>query len=123
MWVGTQTSQVEIKLSLKACQVSLAPSLLLPGTPGDSAKGWWSQRHPLLLHWGGEGDVLGAVLEHVGHLPFSPGCLCPAALVEGLGFGLFSPALCWLPQKEVAEARSCSSLAPALVWGLGSGPR
>lgn len=22
MWVGTQTSQVEIKLSLKACQVS-----------------------------------------------------------------------------------------------------
>lgn len=23
MWVGTQTSQVEIKLSLKACQVSL----------------------------------------------------------------------------------------------------
>lgn len=24
MWVGTQTSQVEIKLSLKACQVSLS---------------------------------------------------------------------------------------------------
>lgn len=27
MWVGTQTSQVEIKLSLKACQVRL-PSIL-----------------------------------------------------------------------------------------------
>lgn len=32
MWVGTQTSQVEIKLSLKACQVSvrLSDGLILP---------------------------------------------------------------------------------------------
>lgn len=29
MWVGTQTSQVEIKLSLKACQVGPPSSLLL----------------------------------------------------------------------------------------------
>lgn len=29
MWVGTQTSQVEIKLSLKACQVSLLVHLPL----------------------------------------------------------------------------------------------
>lgn len=34
MWVGTQTSQVEIKLSLKACQVSirLSDSLILLNT-------------------------------------------------------------------------------------------
>lgn len=31
MWVGTQTSQVEIKLSLKACQVRTPSSLLQQG--------------------------------------------------------------------------------------------
>lgn len=31
MWVGTQTSQVEIKLSLKACQVGTPSSLLWQG--------------------------------------------------------------------------------------------
>lgn len=34
MWVGTQTSQVEIKLSLKACQVSGGGAEAGPGGRG-----------------------------------------------------------------------------------------
>lgn len=50
MWVGTQTSQVEIKLSLKACQVGPPSCFLLEGEDsGISISPWGSNPAPCMV--------------------------------------------------------------------------
>lgn len=139
MWVGTQTSQVEIKLSLKACQVSgrrggprLAPEgwkacpgltpVLLPGIhPAHACQRARASPPPAPGPQGQRAARLYPMLPRLEHLPKGPGlgqAALPAVLPsqrQALGEGAEGPLSGHLPPAYMEPAEAMCRGSPRSV--------